>query len=78
MRCAITFGEFVMPQPDRSSGSSPPPSPTTGAEPRAGDNSTDERAVSKPGGFKNDPDDAKNPNEAIERHRRKVRPNGPA
>jgi len=29
--------------------------------------------VSKPGGFKNDPDDPTNPNEAIERHRRKLR-----
>jgi hypothetical protein len=30
--------------------------------------------VSRPGGFKNDPDDPTNPNEAIERHRRKLRP----
>ncbi len=30
--------------------------------------------VSKPGGFKNDPDDPTNPNEAIERTRRKLRP----
>jgi hypothetical protein len=30
--------------------------------------------VSKPGGFQNDPDDPTNPNEAIERHRRKLRP----
>ena len=29
--------------------------------------------VSHPGGFKNDPDDPTNPNEAIERHRRKLR-----
>lgn len=33
-----------------------------------------EETVSQPGGFKNDPDDATNPNEAIERHRQKVRP----
>jgi hypothetical protein len=33
-----------------------------------------EPTVSKPGGFKNDPDDPTNPNEAIERHRRKLRP----
>lgn len=33
-----------------------------------------EGAVSQPGGFDNDPDDATNPNEAIERHRRKLRP----
>ncbi len=30
--------------------------------------------VSKPGGFQNDPDDPTNPNEAIERTRRKLRP----
>lgn len=30
--------------------------------------------VSKPGGFRNDPDDPTNPNEAIERQRRKLRP----
>jgi hypothetical protein len=30
--------------------------------------------VSKPGGFKNDPEDPTNPNEALERHRRKLRP----
>jgi hypothetical protein len=29
--------------------------------------------VSHPGGFKNDPDDPTNPNEAIERHRRGLR-----
>jgi hypothetical protein len=29
--------------------------------------------ASRPGGFKNDPDDPTNPNEAIERQRRQVR-----
>jgi hypothetical protein len=33
-----------------------------------------EPAVSKPGGFDNDPPDPKNPNEVRERHQRKVRP----
>jgi hypothetical protein len=33
-----------------------------------------EQTVSRPGGFKNDPDDPTNPNEAIERHRQKLRP----
>jgi hypothetical protein len=33
-----------------------------------------QESVSKPGGFKNDPDDPTNPNEAIERSRRAVRP----
>jgi hypothetical protein len=35
---------------------------------------TKQPTVSKPGGFKNDPDDPTNPNEAIERQRRKLRP----
>jgi len=30
--------------------------------------------VSRPGGFKNDPDDPTNPNEAIERSRQSLRP----
>jgi hypothetical protein len=33
-----------------------------------------EPTVSKPGAFKNDPDDPTNPNEAIERTRRHLRP----
>ena len=31
--------------------------------------------VSRPGGFRNDPDDPTNPNEAIERSRQTLRPN---
>lgn len=31
------------------------------------------RTVSRPGGFKNDPDDPTNPNEVRERHNRKLR-----
>ena len=31
------------------------------------------KSVSKPGGFKNDPDDPTNPNEVRERHLRKLR-----
>jgi hypothetical protein len=30
--------------------------------------------VSKPGGFRNDPDNPKNPNEVRERHQQKIRP----
>jgi hypothetical protein len=33
-----------------------------------------EPTVSQPGGFANDPDDPTNPNEAIERTRKKLRP----
>ena len=32
------------------------------------------KTVSRPGGFKNDPDDPTNPNEAIERSRQHLRP----
>ena len=30
--------------------------------------------ISRPGGFSNDPDDPKNPNEVRERHHQKIRP----
>jgi len=77
-------GQIAMPQPDRSSETRPQPSSAAprapkngGAEaPKTGGGA--EPTVSKPGGFKNDPDDPKNPNEAIERHRRKLRRKGPA
>jgi hypothetical protein len=32
--------------------------------------------IGQPGGFENDPPDPANPNEVIEHHRRKLRPNG--
>jgi hypothetical protein len=32
------------------------------------------KTVSRPGGFSNDPDDPKNPNEVRERHQQKIRP----
>ena len=49
-------------------GSATPP----GADPKALRESQ-EATVSKPGGFKNDPDDPTIPNEAIERSRRGLR-----
>ena len=33
-------------------------------------------SIGQPGGFENDPPDPTNPNEVIEHHRRKLRPNG--
>ncbi len=58
-------------------GRATPPADTN--EPKAADRAkaareSREGTVSEPGGFENDPDDATNPNEAIERHRRKLRP----
>jgi hypothetical protein len=47
-----------------------------GAKGAADDQAAQERkadSVSKPGGFKNDPDDPTNPNEVRERHLRKLR-----
>ena len=46
----------------------PDPAERQAAEERTHD------TVAKPGGFENDPDDPTNPNEAIERQRRKLRP----
>jgi hypothetical protein len=51
-----------------SEGSATPPGPDPKAE-----RERQEETVSKPGGFKNDPDDPTNPNEAIERSRRSLR-----
>jgi hypothetical protein len=47
----------------------PPASDPKAARERASD------TVSRPGGYKNDPDDPTNPNEAIERSRQTLRPN---
>lgn len=56
-----------IPQP-ASKGSATPPGP----DPKAVRERSAE-TVSQPGGFKNDPDDPTNPNEAIERSRRALR-----
>jgi hypothetical protein len=50
-------------------GSATPPGP----DPKAA-RERDCETVSRPGGFKNDPDDPTSPNEAIERSRRTLRP----
>jgi len=44
-----------------------------GADPKAVEESQQD-TVSRKGGFRNDPDEPTNPNEAIERSRRTVRP----
>ena len=44
-----------------------------GLDPQASEESAQD-TVSRKGGFKNDPDEPTNPNEAIERSRRTVRP----
>jgi hypothetical protein len=54
-------------QPKKRGSATPP-----GPDPKALRESQEE-TVSKPGGFKNDPDDPTNPNEAIERSRRALR-----
>jgi hypothetical protein len=52
----------------KTKGSATPPGP----DPQAA-HEREAETVSKPGGFKNDPDDPTNPNEAIERSRRALR-----
>ena len=41
---------------------------------RQADEESKADTVSKPGGFKNDPDDPTNPNEVRERHLKKIKP----
>ncbi len=57
-----------MNDPTVSKGSATP----SGPDPKA-EREQQEKTVSRPGGFKNDPDDPTNPNEAIERSRRALR-----
>jgi hypothetical protein len=57
-----------MSDPVKRKGSAIPPGPDPKAE-----REMQAETVSKPGGFKNDPDDPTNPNEAIERSRRALR-----
>jgi hypothetical protein len=50
-----------------------PPGKMTTADERQAAQERKAKSVSKPGGFKNDPDDPTNPNEVRERHLRKLR-----
>jgi hypothetical protein len=47
--------------------------PAGGEDKRKAEEERQAESVSKPGGFKNDPDDPTNPNEVRERHLRKLR-----
>jgi hypothetical protein len=60
--------EKLMNVPIKPKGSATPPGPDPKAE-----REKQAETVSQPGGFKNDPDDPTNPNEAIERSRRQLR-----
>jgi hypothetical protein len=55
--------------PHRKGSAAPPPPDPKAVHERGFETISD----SKPGGFKNDPDDPTNPNEAIERSRRALR-----
>jgi hypothetical protein len=50
-----------------------PPGERAAADGRQAAQERKAQSVSKPGGFKNDPDDPTNPNEVRERHLRKLR-----
>jgi hypothetical protein len=60
-----------MAQPDKAS--DPQSAPDAEERSRVAEEKA-QPTVSEPGGFSNDPEDPTNPNEAIERHRRKLRP----
>jgi hypothetical protein len=66
--CRLGHRRKLVSDPNKSKGSATPPGP----DPKAVRESQEE-TVSKPGGFRNDPDDPTNPNEAIERSRRQLR-----
>jgi hypothetical protein len=59
--------------PVRKDSAVKPPGQTATADERQAAQERKAKSVSKPGGFKNDPDDATNPNEVRERHLRKLR-----
>jgi hypothetical protein len=56
-----------------ATGKSPVPSKGKSKDERQADEEAAQDTVSKPGGFHNDPDDPKNPNEVRERHLKKIK-----
>jgi hypothetical protein len=56
-----------------SSGASAPRDPEKSKNQRQTEEESKADTVSKPGGFKNDPDDPTNPNEVRERHLKKIK-----
>jgi hypothetical protein len=59
--------------PTRKDSAVKPPGKGATADERQAAQERKAKSVSKPGGFKNDPDDPTNPNEVRERHLRKLR-----
>jgi hypothetical protein len=59
--------------PTRKDSAVKPPGETVTADERQAARERKAKSVSKPGGFKNDPDDPTNPNEVRERHLKKLR-----
>ena len=58
------------PAPDKR----PAPDKSKSKDERQAEEEGNAETVSKPGGFDNDPDDPRNPNEVRERHLKKIRP----
>jgi hypothetical protein len=56
-----------------ASGARPTLDKTKSKDERQAEEENQEETVSKPGGFKNDPEDPKNPNEVRERHLKKIK-----
>jgi len=63
-----------MSQPDKTPGAGPSADDAQSAQSDEALKEKHQPTVSEPGAFSNDPDDPTNPNEAIERYRRKLRP----
>jgi hypothetical protein len=61
-------------QPSPGSGNGRVPDKGKSKDERQAEEESNEDTVSKPGGFKNDPDDPTNPNEVRERHLKKIKP----
>lgn len=65
---SLLAGSTSSTRPSRKGSETPPEEDSKAARERS------RETVSRPGGFKNDPDDPTNPNEAIERSRQSLRP----
>jgi hypothetical protein len=74
LRLLNTLLSTASQQPHPGSGNGKVPDKGKSKDERQAEEESNEDTVSKPGGFKNDPDDPTNPNEVRERHLKKIKP----
>jgi hypothetical protein len=74
LRLLNTLLSTASKQPHPGSGKGKALDPGKSKDERQADEESKADTVSKPGGFKNDPDDPTNPNEVRERHLKKIKP----